>query len=124
MMDNIINVDKEIKNMIAILSLVYGIAISLWFLFIDRNESEGLKKKITAMFLMLNSVLLIIFAVIGLLKIIELSNFEGTLILLGIAMIQLSLLNKNKVKPIYIYFGLATLINDIAKNEITNRAHF
>lgn len=106
--------------MIEILALIYGIAISLWFLFIDRNESEGLKKKITAMFLMLNSVLLIIFAVIGLLKIIELSNFEGTLILLGIAMIQLSLLNKKKVKPIYIYFGLATFVSDFAKNGFTN----
>ena len=74
--------------MIEIFALIYGIAISLWFLFIDRNESEGLKKNITAMFLMLNSVLLIIFAIIGLLKIFELSNFEGTLILLGIAMIQ------------------------------------
>lgn len=113
MMDNIINIDEEIKNMVAILALIYGIAISLWFLFIDRNESEGVKKNITAMFLMLNSVLLIIFAIIGLLKIIELSNFEGTLILLGIAMIQLSLLNKNKVKPIYIYFGLAMLIINV-----------
>ncbi|PKI11448.1 hypothetical protein CW743_13760 [Staphylococcus shinii] len=99
--------------MITITALYYGITTGVWYLYIGYGELEGLKKKITTVLSILNSIIVIIFGGVTLLKFLKIIRYDQPLILLALSMFQLSILEKNKVRVFYIYFGLALLIINI-----------
>ncbi|PTH22181.1 hypothetical protein BU602_09520 [Staphylococcus arlettae] len=99
--------------MIAIIALSYGITTSVWYLYVARGELEGLKKKITATLSILNSLIVIIFGGLTLLNLLGIISYDQPLILLALSIFQLSILEENKVRVLYIYFGLSLLIINI-----------
>ncbi|MGD6887746.1 hypothetical protein [Staphylococcus shinii] len=101
------------KEIITITALYYGITTGVWYLYIGYGELEGLKKKITTVLSILNSIIVIIFGGVTLLKFLKIIRYDQPLILLALSMFQLSILEKNKVRVFYIYFGLALLIINI-----------
>ncbi|MDG0819720.1 hypothetical protein M4L90_07370 [Staphylococcus equorum] len=98
------------KEIIAITILSYGITTGVWYLYVGHGELEGSKKKITTALSILNSLIVIIFGGLTLLNFLGIISYDQPLILLALSMFQLSILEENKIRAFYIYFGLALLI--------------
>ncbi|ERH33955.1 hypothetical protein SEQU_13165 (plasmid) [Staphylococcus equorum UMC-CNS-924] len=101
------------KEIIAIIALSYGITTGVWYLYVSHGELEGLKKKITTILSILNSFIIVIFGGLTLLNLLGIISYDQPLILLALSMFQLSILEENKVRVFYIYFGLALIIINI-----------
>jgi hypothetical protein len=102
------------KEIITIKRLYYGITTGVWYLYIGYGELEGLKKKVTTVLSILKcSFIVIIFGGLTLLNLLGIISYDQPLILLALSMFQLSILEENKVRVFYIYFGLSLLIINI-----------
>lgn len=101
------------KEIITITALYYGIITGIWYLYVGYGELEGLKKKITTVLSILNSLIVIIFGGWTLLNLLGIISYDQPLILLALSIFQLSILEENKVRVLYIYFGLSLLIINI-----------
>ncbi|MGW8017351.1 hypothetical protein BU100_12640 [Staphylococcus xylosus] len=101
------------KEIITITALYYGIITGIWYLYVSYGELEGLKKKITTVLSILNSLIVIIFGGLTLLNLLGIISYDQPLILLALSMFQLSILEETKVRVLYIYFGLSLLIINI-----------
>ncbi|MDK9844714.1 MULTISPECIES: hypothetical protein [Staphylococcus] len=101
------------KEIITITALYYGIITGIWYLYVGYGELEGLKKKITTVLSILNSLIVIIFGGLTLLNLLGIISYDQPLILLALSIFQLSILEENKVRVLYIYFGLSLLIINI-----------
>ncbi|MDN6751360.1 MAG: hypothetical protein L0L95_14040 [Staphylococcus equorum] len=101
------------KEIIAIVALSYGITTGVWYLYVSHGELGGLKKKITTILSILNSIIVIIFGGVTLLNLLGIISYDQPLILLALSMFQLFILEENKFGVFYIYFGLALLIISI-----------
>ncbi|RIL40941.1 hypothetical protein BUZ01_13845 [Staphylococcus gallinarum] len=101
------------KEIITITALYYSITTGVWYLYIGYGELEGLKKKITTVLSILNSLIVIIFGGLTLLNLLGIISYDQPLILLALSMFQLSILEENKVRVFYVYFGLSLLIINI-----------
>ncbi|MGW7830624.1 hypothetical protein ACWER7_12925 [Staphylococcus xylosus] len=101
------------KEIITITALYYGIITGIWYLYVGYGELEGLKKKITTVLSILNSLIVIIFGGLTLLNLLGIICYDQPLILLALSIFQLSILEENKVRVLYIYFGLSLLIINI-----------
>ncbi|MCA2503975.1 hypothetical protein [Staphylococcus xylosus] len=101
------------KEIITIIALYYGIITGIWYLYVGYGELEGLKKKITTVLSILNSLIVIIFGGLTLLNLLGIISYDQPLILLALSIFQLSILEENKVRVLYIYFGLSLLIINI-----------
>ncbi|MBV5141343.1 MULTISPECIES: hypothetical protein [Staphylococcus] len=101
------------KEIITITALYYGIITGIWYLYVGYGELEGLKKKITTVLSILNSLIVIIFGGLTLLNLLGIISYDQPLILLALSMFQLSILEETKVRVLYIYFGLSLLIINI-----------
>lgn len=101
------------KEIITITALYYGIITGIWYLYVGYGELEGLKKKITTVLSILNSLIVIIFGGLTLLNLLGIISYAQPLILLALSIFQLSILEENKVRVLYIYFGLSLLIINI-----------
>ena len=101
------------KEIITITALYYGIITGIWYLYVGYGELEGLKKKITTVLSILNSLIVIIFGGLTLLNLLGIISYDQPLILLALSMFQLSILEGNKVRVFYVYFGLSLLIINI-----------
>jgi hypothetical protein len=102
------------KEIITITRLYYGITTGVWYLYIGYGELEGLKKKITTVLSILKlDLIVIIFGGLTLLNLLGIISYDQPLILLALSMFQLSILEENKVRVFYVYFGLSLLIINI-----------